>query len=377
MWRIGKNTLSSIISANSGKLPARDFGEGAASSPLIPGEFIHIGILNSLDSNATAFRVGPDSYIGLNSGAILALMDMTWGLWADPDFMPWIGSPRIAADVQARSEFPKYPSGTTYLRSLYGRTEVGDEGAKEHLARIERQALSLPAERQQAAVLCHAFGTRFLWAHEIGHVVLGHLKHLEEHSEAGRSAIEEVALDGLAGKSENWMRHYFEFEADQFSYSVLLQPLVEQVKIYLSRGRTVPRLPGSPNLTHWDSITFAVLGCLFVKAMFHTAATLAGQETSASHPAVGDRFGACVELLVGLWDEQDEHYQQFGETVFRGILSFGGSHPDHWTWVNRNRILYDSYKIRLKMNAELLFSRGLLPPNYEARRRVEAGLPLG
>ena len=172
---------------------------------------------------------------------------LSLGLWSDRDFLPQVGTVHTIPEVPFANTMPSLIE--TYAIAALERKRP-DISATSHRL-IDQTFQRLDTKRQHAALKTCQFALQWLWAHELGHLVLGHMSdsiRLLYHEE-------EKALG-------------FEIFADKFAYKLLFSKVnpqrVEPILLAVSGALIVLSLIEAEVLvmsTPWSTTTHP--GCWF------------------------------------------------------------------------------------------------------------------
>ncbi|MEM9840786.1 MAG: hypothetical protein AAF830_16760 [Pseudomonadota bacterium] len=223
-----------------------------------------------------------DYYVSINGGAAKAIFELTAALWLDGRLCADIGAiDRLAVPSLLHADVPR---GLEHIWAcVYERTDGAMIAARRMLpAWLEEEyPLLQHAGRQDAFRRSFRAGLRYLWLHEIAHVLLGHLN--LSSGASGKARFNEVSNLAMAEPHSNRhrssaARRALEFQADRFAFDRVLLPK-------RGPGKEPSRINVLPEL----------IGCVSVLTLLHAANAFAGSDdTAAQHPPLWFR---AVEAL--------------------------------------------------------------------------------
>jgi len=337
IWRIGKFCLTGYVGRHS--IPGIEFPDDLRDRvPLGPTSTLEITIFDELRHNAAAFRNGSAYGVGLYHGLITTIPEFAMALWARPEVAPWIGD---VSQLPPAEESGDIPTGLEWLeveRLLHSDDFSGADqqqllaATRTRSACNQRLVAAMDPVRRMAMQRSVEDAFRFIWLHEIGHVVWGHLDLVER----GTGALGMSELDDACGETfPPALGQYLEFQADRFAFGSVLGYRIRDLEA-VSAGRG-PRTP-VPNLpTYTDLATIAIIGCMVTQLILGVNRRLQGRESVVeTHPPLWVRIGdminearsQCGSVDVKGDPEASTNLQQLlQDRMDRAVGSILASHP--------------------------------------------------
>ena len=246
---------------------------------MLPDSALRWHALMSINDEDIIALAGNDRSGGgatLSTGLYLALHDAAAGLWCDPQFLRAIGdvtflvSPPFADGV---------PLGLEHMASKFVEAEestILDARAKW----LEGAVASLCPDRKMCLRLMLRNSTAWIWAHEIGHLILGH--HLLDDLPSDLALINIPAPDQTLCENHGRSTINLEIQADDFAAELLLK-----------RNRLA-------NSAHID---VAVMGGVLALSLFEAQDFIRRiHQTTVSHPGGWFRASTLLQHADGLAD---------------------------------------------------------------------------
>jgi len=242
---------------------------------------ILVGVVDDPSFNAHAFLHDGHPVVGINYGALILVHALSQRLFSQRDFCRWVGDAR--KEEAAREFTPLCDDARTYMRAV-----------------IKDRTGTRPVDqdRRKAAELLAGLATHFLVAHEMGHILCGHLGWLNQHG--CFEAAEATAL--LDDSSRALSSQALEWDADAFAMHNVLG-----LTLALADGAEAsdPTLPGPKIVrTPEEALQIAMLCGMVMLGVFLPPAPAVDEWSLLSHPPAGVRVGlhmlaAHQSLLVG------------------------------------------------------------------------------
>lgn len=172
-----------------------------------------IGRTNTLsDFNAVAFKHENRFFVSMNLGALLLIQDLVHRVLSMPTAFPWIGDP--SREELDRNFHPVMADAKRY-------------------AQVMKAELRLPKPHDPTRELCAAMfnliANEFVVAHEVWHIVGGHLDWLTQHagSRAINESVDSLEMASIAeDKQRRLERQSLEMDADSFAVFQIIRRLV-------------------------------------------------------------------------------------------------------------------------------------------------------
>jgi hypothetical protein len=157
--------------------------------------------IESGDFNASTWKDANTHVIGLGAAVIPLLSTLFSILLTDPDVLPALpAAPKRGRGNAYKAQFCLDPHAPTVL------TEVG---------------VALTEDRARAARVLSDMCVSFIYLHEIGHVVCGHVGALQQF--LGEDALTEYVASKDTATSDLKLRQYWEYQADAVSAALIPQ----------------------------------------------------------------------------------------------------------------------------------------------------------
>lgn len=282
IWDAGKLCLTGYVGRHS--IPDLKFPHDLRHRvPLGAKSAMEIVVFEDFAPNAVAFKEGPDYYVGVYHGLILTIPDFAIALWTRPDVADWIGDvtrlpPRkeLAAPVPAGLEMLEFRRLVDRQDADAAELERYVDDAHERGLRYQKLMAAMDPVRRMALQQSVEDAFRYIWLHEIGHIVWGHVDLFE--GTTGALCISE-ADNVLREAFPLELGHFLEFQADRFAVTGVLE------------GRTLDWSPdpqtsiGPGFASYVDQATIAIMGCLMAQLVLAVNLRLHRRtDVSKSHP---------------------------------------------------------------------------------------------
>jgi len=197
-------------------------------------------ILHESKLNALSNSLEGESVIGITVGAPLLLSDLFLGLLSHPAFVPDIG-----ASTDECAPFDQYNLPT--IGGRYGLASV----------RLPR-FIPISQTRRGYAALLTDLALDFLFLHEMGHLVAGHIPYLQM-LRGSHSAITAFDYPIAEPPDDALTDHAIEFDADWFAMKLLI-PLCLRDEILLASFKGM----GEASRFRFRSLILAIILCILV-----------------------------------------------------------------------------------------------------------------
>lgn len=174
---------------------------------------VDAGYLETIFPNAFANRDGDTHVVGMHTSLPVVIQEFALFCFAQADFFPHIGD---SSNEVSPAAFEQTPPG---LRLLLAILKGGGE-----LATPPAQIVPIDPHRHVAAIYLSLLMMRFVWFHELGHGVLGHVDYLRSLSTDDNPSIglNELYLTELIDSEISIDPRFLqcmEFEADSWALS--------------------------------------------------------------------------------------------------------------------------------------------------------------
>ncbi len=306
IWQTGKFCLSAYVGRYS--IPGLQLpGDVRQCVPLGALSTLEIFIFDELSHNAAAFRSGSKYCVGLYHGLIITIPAFVTELWTRPDFMPWIGEVSRLPPVEHVTEFP---AGLNFRElEKIARGDYTEKADQEQLlakirARSERAFRLVDAMdpiRKTAMQECIEEAFRYIWLHEIGHVVCGHVDLIQGETNAvGISEVDDSYCDPVSLE----FSHFLEIQADRFAFNAVLNSRIDNLEAAMVNGGTSTPGRGMPRFV--DQATIALVGCVVTLLVFAVYLRFQGRnDIAGTHPPVWFRVANMIFLARTKFDSLD------------------------------------------------------------------------
>lgn len=335
IWEAGKFCLSGYVGRHS--IPGLSFPEDLRERvPLGPSTTLEILIFDEPRHNAAAFKSGSRYCVALYQGLILSIPSFAISLWTRPDVASWIGDVSRLPPADEAGELPAGLDGLKLDKIYFSKDddfvpndlEALAAERRAHTERSTRLVAALDPIRRQAMQQCIDDAFRYIWLHEIGHVVWGHVDLLEDSTGARMiSEIDEAHPPELG--------QFLEFQADRFAFSSVLDYRIGALKSATARGKLAAPGRGMPAFV--DQATIAIMGCVITQLVFAANMKMRGREDVAgTHPPIWFRVmdmiseararSRALELGGGA-TTNEEMDEQLSDSMDRAVGSIVATHP--------------------------------------------------
>ena len=333
IWDAGKLCLTGYVGRHS--IPDLKFTDDLRHRvPMGAENALEIVIFEDFAPNAIAFKEGSDYYVGIYHGLVLSIPDFAIARWTRPDVADWVGDIARLPPRQDRSA--AVPAGLEMLefRRLVDREDTDAveleryvDDAHERGLRYQKLMAAMDPVRRMALQQSVEDAFRYIWLHEIGHVVWGHVDLFEEAT--GALYISE-ADDAAQAAFPPEFGHFLEFQADRFAVTGVLE------------GRTIDRSSdpqasiGRGFASYVDQATIAIMGCMLAQLVLAVNLRLQGRaDVSRTHPPLWfrarDMINQAYERYASLDPTDGTDAEVLAQTLnarlHRVISSVVGTHP--------------------------------------------------
>jgi hypothetical protein len=339
IWEAGKFCLSGYVGRHS--IPGLSFPEDLRERvPLGPSTTLEILIFDEPHHNAIAFKNGSRYCVGLYQGLILSIPSFAISLWTRPDVAPWIGDVSRLPPADEAGELPEGLDGLELEKIYFSKDDdfarIDQEALvakKKALAkRSARLVAALDPIRRRAMQQCINDAFRYIWLHEIGHVVWGHLDLLERSTGALTiSEIDDACEDALPPE----LGQFLEFQADRFAFGSVLDYRIGDLNRAAARGKLAAPGRGMPAFV--DQATIAIMACVIAQLVFAANLKTRGREDVAgTHPPIWFRVTDMISearaefrgLELGEGTTTNEEIdRQLSDSMNRAVGSIVATHP--------------------------------------------------
>lgn len=315
--------------------PAHRLARTARGSVILKmsnGKFLLLAADQADLFNAEARKFFGNFRASISVGGLKALYELCCALWLDRRICPELGRleelpplPRVHADI---------PRGLEHLWATVSDPNDRKPLAERRLLPVwlrETFPLVLKSGREQAFAVSFLSGVRFLWMHEIAHIVLGHvgtsfasnrtrkLKEMEAWSMSGPQSDE--ARSGA--HMPRLLRQALEMQADRFALHHVLSS-AQQAPSEASTNALVPK----------------ALGCIAVATLMHAGNVLLGrQDYAIEHPPIWFRATEvlrALDMLTSHCRDLEAGFRQVGGPrwdLMRVLVQAADIHPLFGDWM--------------------------------------------
>ena len=148
-------------------------------------------------------------FIGIHNSLAVVIHEFSLFCFAQQGFFPSLGDTTAETSPKPIDDTP--PGLWLYKRTLEGMTEVPDDTPR-----------IVPVDPHRAAYAHYLtlLMLRFVWLHELGHGLRGHVDYLRDNSNDDQIELDELGLMEVSeskSKATPTIKQVMEFEADQFA----------------------------------------------------------------------------------------------------------------------------------------------------------------
>lgn len=225
------------------------------------------GVADESRFNARAFRFDGRFVVVVNYGALILMHALAHRLFSQPEFLPWVGDP--TKEDAARTFAPLSNNALLYMQAV-------PKGAQIH---------PRDPRRGRAAELLTRLGVSFLVAHEVGHVIGGHIGWARHRpgTLAGSEDVSVLPEPNLALSSQA-----LETDADGFAMRYVLEAALFLATRPVGAGDSSrARVLRTPE----DAVQVSLLCGMVMIGAFFPPRPREGEWLSLSHPPAGVRLG--------------------------------------------------------------------------------------
>lgn len=287
IWEAGKFCLSGYVGRHS--IPGLRFPKELHERvPLGPSTTLEILVFDEPRHNAVAFRRGAHYCVGLYHGLITTIPEFAMALWTRPDVASWIGDVSRLPPPPPAGDFPDGLAGLEFQRIMTHREFDQDEAeafvaaTRVRQQRAIRLTSALDPVRRMAMQQCIVDAFRYIWLHEIGHVVWGHVDLVERSSGSlGMSEIDDACGDEFPAE----LGQFLEFQTDRFAFGSVLNYRIGDLQKASGRGELGAPERGLPVFV--DQASIAITGAVVAQLVLAANLRFQGRDDVAStHPPV-------------------------------------------------------------------------------------------
>lgn len=297
------------------------------------GDVMQVCIFDEPMCNAFAAKVDSKLVVGVYQGLALVVPELILWLWSNPHFLPDVGDVSHVPSPDARSGTP---AGLQMVQAIAQDRlpDFLDSGAaaanREQLMRLHG-ALCPVRRAAMANTVFNAF--RFIWLHEMGHVLFGHVDGLSV--DFGLNAFSELRLDGDEESLPTAICQVLEVQADSLALEIAIGAGFARFDDAARRGVADTPFPtGSAQtpMTPRQATITAVLGCLTVPLVLQAHNAFDDrQDLASSHPPLWFRGKMMLDTARRVWGQHPEGQQLVG-TLRGAVDALALLHPLLSSW---------------------------------------------
>lgn len=337
IWEAGQFCVSGYVGRHS--IPGLRFPQDLRERvPLGPSTSLEILVFDEPRHNAVAFKRGSRYCVGLYHGLLNTIPGFAMALWTRPDVAPWIGDVSRLPPAGERGEIPDGLEGLEADKILFrdegGKIDPGrmQPAAAARARQMERLVAAMDPVRRKALLQCIEDAFRYIWLHEIGHVVWGHVDLLEASTGTlGMSELDDTSGDELPPE----LAQFLEYHTDKFAFTSVLNERFNDLQKAFKADKLAT--PGRGMPAYVDQATIAIVGCLITQLIFAANLKLQGREdVEGSHPPIWFRIGDMISEArsaaesLDLGSDQaaaEEVDKLFKDHMNRAVGSVISTHP--------------------------------------------------
>ena len=208
-WLIGDDMVAEARQHYSG----RRHYDGALVDLSPPALHLELAIVQRPLLNAVATRHEAVYLLGVFWPLVLTIQGVSAAIWAHQSVAPWIGD--VARLTPAADAAATYPPGFEVFLGLIDAVQLEPERMRGGIRSDRIEAIANAGdERWDAFLTCSNAAMRFVWAHELAHVLYGHVD--LAHAALGTNALFEAGGEDDASASHEvfqFMEHVADMHA--------------------------------------------------------------------------------------------------------------------------------------------------------------------